>query len=937
MKWLLPQKLLLKKTGNEALLSEKVIRSTPTINRSIQDLTKNLPENNLNSFGGASNRFNNLNIDGIANNDIIGFQEPASGASGSTANGTPGSLSRSQPIGLGAVKQVSVKLSPFDVSIGNFNGASINLVTKNGTNTTKAEVYSYGNNQALIGRFADGIEQEVESFYDVQFGGGIGGAIKKNKVFYYVNIEQAISNTPVLNAPGSPSSDITLGDVNTIRDRLIDEFDYDPGAFQTADLSTGSTKLFARLDFNLSRTHKLTLRNNYVNSFADNLEWNSTFFNFGNQGYRHNSIANSMALELKSNFENSSTNQLSIGYNTVSEHRDFDGRVFPHVQIATSSAGRIFAGTYREASVYNTDFSTIQISNNFKFNRGKHHFTTGVFAQLHDVDYGFLSAWNGRWEYRSVEDFLNDSPARVRGVYNINNNDFNFVNSRPSATIGVFEMAAFFQDNIRINNKLELTAGLRLDGQYLTQRLPVSEEIQNTSVFTQFDNQIATTPQLNPRAGFNFRIDDDGQFTLRGGSGLFSGRIPYLWFAYTEYISGTEYFNIDLRPSDGLPLTEDLEDLRDIQPNLTEINLLDPDFRFPRDWKTNLAFNAKLPKQWTLDLEGTFTKVLKGLFFQSINRQDNIGNFSGADNRPYFLETGDDIKINQNLTNVFLLTNTNQGYRYNFTLGISKKAGSYNGYLGYTYGMSKDISSTVRSSPAANYEWNQAVIGNDPDLSFSNFDLRHKFVSTHAYQFKITDHSTGFISLLYNGRAGTPFSYVYQGDLNRDGSSRNDLIYVPRDASEINLVPFTDSDGMVTVSAEEQWQSLNAFIEGDSYLRGRRGQIVERNGARTPWNHQLDMKLEYGLQLKNGNGLTLSFDMLNVFNFINREWGRLVFVPNVVNSSFSLLNFRGIENNEPQFQFNIPEGTEPYVTDLFNSRWRAQFGIKYSFQVGAKS
>jgi hypothetical protein len=920
-----------KKTGNETLLGRKAIKGTPTINRSIQDLSKNLPENNLNSFGGASNRFNNLNIDGIANNDIIGFQEPASGASGSSANGTPGSLSRSQPIGLGAVKQVSVKLSPFDVSIGNFNGASINLVTKNGTNTTKAEVYGYGNNQNLIGRFANGVEQEVQSFYDVQFGGGIGGALIKDKLFYYVNFEQALSNTPVLNAPGGESSDISLDDVTAIRNRLLDEYDYDPGVFQSANLGTASTKLFTRLDYNLSEVHKLTLRNNYVNSFADNLEWNSTFFNFGNQGYRHKSVANSLALELKSNFKNGSTNQLSLGFNTVKENRDFDGRVFPHIQIATSSAGRIFAGTYREASVYNTDFSTLQIADTYTFDSNKHHFTTGVFGQLHDVDYGFLSAWNGRWEYRSVGDFLNDRPARVRGVYNVNNNDFGFVSTRSSATIGVFEAAAFFQDNFRISEKLEITAGLRVDGQYLTQRLPVSEEVRNTPEFARFDNTISKVPQFNPRFGFNYKIDRDGKYTLRGGTGLFSGRIPYLWFAYAEYISGTEYFNIDLRPNDALPLTENLEDLRSVQPNLTEINLLDPDFSLPRDWKTNIAFKAKLPNQWTIDVEGTYTDVVNGLLFQSINRRNNVGNFSGADNRPYFLETGDAIKINPNLTNVFLLTNTDQGFRYNLTLGLRKQAGNYSGYLGYTYGQSKDISSTVRSSPAANFEWNQALVANNPSLSYSNFDLRHKFVSSHSYQFNINKNSTGFISFLYNGRAGSPFSYVYQGDLNRDGSSRNDIIYIPRDASEINLIDITDNAGNVTVSIAEQWERLNAFIDSDPYLRERRGQIAERNGSRTPWNHELDMKLEYALKLKNGDGISLSFDILNVFNFINKDWGRLVFVPNVVNSSFSLLNFRGIENNEPQFQFNIPEGTEPYVTDLFNSRWRAQLGLKYNF------
>ncbi len=920
-----------KKNGNETLLGRKSIKATPTINRSIQDLTRNLPENNLNSFGGASNRFNTLNIDGIANNDIIGFQEPASGASGSSANGTPGSLSRSQPIGLGAVKQVSVKLSPFNVSIGNFNGASINLVTKNGTNTTKGDIYGYGNNQNLIGRYANGSKQDVQSFYDVQFGGGIGGALVKDKLFYYVNFEQSLSNTPVLNAPGSPSSNISLEDVTSIRDRLLDVYNYDPGAFQSSNLQTASTKLFARLDYNLSDIHKLTLRNNYVNSFADNLEWNSTFFNFGNQGYRHNSVANSLALELKSNFKDGSTNQLTLGFNTVKEHRDFDGRVFPHIQIATSSAGRIFAGTYREASVYNTDFTTLQIADTYTFDLGNHHLSSGIFGQLHDVDYGFLSAWNGRWEYRSVEDFLNDRPARIRGVYNTNNNAFNFVSNRPSATIGVVEAAAFFQDNFRIGEKLDITAGIRLDGQYLTQRLPLNEDIRTTPEFARFDNRISKKPQLNPRFGFNYKFDNKGRFTVRGGTGLFSGRIPYLWFAYAEYISGTEYFNIDLRPNNTVALTENLEDLRSIQPNLTEINLLDPNFSLPRDWKTNIAFKAKLPHKWTINLEGTYTEVVNGIFFQSINRRERLGNFDGADNRSYFLETGNDIKINPNFTNVFLLTNTKKGFRYNFTFGLSKHIGNYNGYLGYTYGMSKDISSTVRSSPAANFEWNQALVANNPTLSFSNFDLRHKFVSNHSYNFKVNKNSMGFISFLYNGRAGSPFSYVYQGDLNRDGSSRNDVIYVPRDASEINLIDITDTNGNITVSATEQWERLDAFIEKDPYLRKRRGRTAERNGARTPWNHELDMKLEYALTLKQGKRISLSLDMLNVFNFINKDWGRLVFVPNVVNSSFSLLNFRGINNNEPQFQFNIPEETTPYVTDLFNSRWRAQVGVTYQF------
>ncbi|TMU55965.1 TonB-dependent receptor [Flagellimonas algicola] len=917
------------KRGNEALVNETQIKRTPTINRSIQDLTRNLSENNLNSFAGASNRFNNLNIDGIANNDVIGFQEPASGASGSSANGTPGSLSRSQPIGLGVIKQLSVKLAPFDVSIGNFNGANLNIVTKNGTNSFESEVYAYGNNQAFIGKYADGQEQNKSSFYDLQFGAGIGGAVVKDKLFYYVNFEQALSSIPVLNAPGSETSNIPLEDVTRVRGHLITNYNYDPGTFTNADLETSSSKLFTRLDFNISSKHKLTLRNNYVDSYADNLEWNASIFNFGNQGYRHNSTANSLALELKSNFKSNLSNNLTLGYNTVKENRDFEGRVFPHIQIASNSTNRIFAGTYREASVYKTDFSTFQLANKLTYVMPNHVFTFGGLAQIHNVDYGFLSAWNGRWEYRSVEDFLSDRPRRVRGVYNINDNDFNFVSNRPSATIEVLEAALYAQDKIRISDDFSVTLGLRLDGQYLTEDLPISQEVLDTPEFTGFDNKITRKPQLNPRLGFNYNLNEN--LRLSGGTGLFSGRLPYLWFAYAEYISGTEYFNIDLRPDTELTLTENLSDLTNQQPNLAEINLIDQDFTFPRDWKTNLALDVDLPYDWKLHLEGTYTEVVKGIFFQSINRQDELGQFDGADNRPYYLETGDAIKINPNFTNVFLLTNTNGGYRYNASLGLSKRFNGYSSYLGYTYGKSKDVSSTVRSSPAANYEWNQAIFGNNPGLSFSNFDLRHKIVSTHAYSFDFGNDDSLFVSFLYNGRSGSPYSFIYQGDLNRDGSSRNDLIYVPQDENEIALIDITDSSGNVAVSAAEQWQQLDNYIRDNPYLSERRGNYVERNGAKTPWNHELDAKFEFSKNLGNQKRLTISLDMLNVLNFINRDWGRLVFVPNVVNSSFSLLNFVGIENNVPQFQFNISDNETPWVVDFQNSRWRAQLGLKFSF------
>lgn len=915
-------------SGIEQTISTEAIKNTPTITRSIQDLTRNLPEANLNSFAGASNRFNNLNIDGVANNDVIGFQEPSSGAAGSSANGSPGSLARTQPIGFGAIKQLSIKTAPFDVSIGNFSGANIDVVTKNGTNRAQSEIYAFGNNQLLVGRFADGIEQNVESFTDFQLGFSTGGALKKDKIFYFLNFEQANSNNPVLNAPGSASSNISEESISLIANKLQSDYNYDPGAFLNASLKTNSTKLFLRFDFNISENTKLTLRNNLVNSFADNLEWNESIFNFGNQGFRHNSLANSFTAEINSSFKSSNSNVLSIGYNIGRENRDFDGQLFPHIQISEAS-NRIFAGTYREASVYNTDLNTLQLSDRFTVYKDKHTFTFGGLAQYNDVDYGFLSAWNGRWEYSSLDNFLNDSPSRIRGVYRLQNNTFEFVQNNPSATVDILVAGLYAQDRYRYSDKLSLSFGLRLDSQFLLNEIPLSEEVSRTPQFSSFSNKIRTAPHINPRFGFEYTFDESRKIKLHGGSGLFTGRLPYLWFAYAEYISGTQYFNVDIRPDGIQPIVNNVSALAGPTP-IAEINLVDNDFELPREWKSNLGLNLSLPNNYDLTFDATYTRVLKGIFFQSINRRDNRGNFDGADDRSYFLETGDAIKINPNFTNVFLLTNSNSGYRYNLTLGVSKSTENYNGYFGYTYGKSRDISSTVRSSPAANYEWNQSITPNSPNLSASNFDLRHKIVSSQSYVFGLAAKSQLEISALYNGTSGSPFSFVYQGDLNRDGSSRNDLIYIPRDASEINLIDIRDGNGNVTQTASEQWQRLNNFIENNAYLNDNRGGYAERNVSKTPWNHRLDAKLGYRLKFAGNQQLYFSMDVLNVFNLLNQNWGRLVFVPNVVNSNFSLLRFRGIENNQPQFQYSNTDDT-PWVVDNQNSRWRMQFGATYRF------
>ena len=917
------------KKGNGKQLKIDLLSKLPTLNRSIQDATRLLPEANLNSFGGANYRFNNLSIDGSATNDVLGFQEPSSGAAGSTASGTPGGLAGTQPIGFGAISALSIKTAPFDVTLGNFTGANINAVTKYGTNKTAGSVYGFFRNKALTGQYADGIKQPIISFIDQQAGASIGGRIIKDKLFYFFNAEFADRVEPVQNQPGSETSNISKATVEQIANRLKTKYNYDPGTYEAANLERKSTKLFLRFDLNISENHKLTVRNNFVTGFADNLEWSPNIFNFGNQGYRHESITNTLAAELKSRFSQKISNKLIISNSTVNDDRTYNGKVFPHLEIIDNTVNNIFAGTYREASIYGLTLNTVQITDNVTFNLNKHVVTFGSSTEMNDIQYRFLTAFNGRWQYKSVADFLADKPSRVRGVYNIENNDFEYNKKTPSADYSVILSSIYLQDEFRINNKLSFLAGLRMDIQKKPGDFPVSETFKNTPEFAKYDNKINMQPQINPRIGFSYVFDNENKYVLNGGSGLFTGRMPFVWYAYPEYISGTKFYNIDYKPTGVLAINENVAALEPLQTKrLTEINLVDNGFNLPRDWKSNLSLDIKLKNNFALNIDATYSKVINGLLFQSINRkEDQKSNFVGADNRPYYNSTSDAIKINSNFTNVFLLTNVNKGFRYNLTFGLTKSGTNYNSFLGYSYGVSKDISSTIRNSHAANFEWNQALVANAPELTYSNFDLRHKIVSYHFYDINLKSNKIK-LGLIYNGKSGSPYSYVYEGDVNRDGSAKNDILYIPRNQSEINLQSFTNANGIL-ISANEQWNQLNNYIENDGYLSQNRGNYAERNAARTPWNHQIDAKIIYVQKIFKST-IEFSLDIFNFGNLLNKNWGAQHFVPNINNSGYALLDFVKIDAGKPVYQFNNPQGT-PWQIDPINSKWQAQFGMIYSF------
>lgn len=348
--------------------------------------------------------------------------------------------------------------------------------------------------------------------------------------------------------------------------------------------------------------------------------------------------------------------------------------------------------------------------------------------------------------------------------------------------------------------------------------------------------------------------------------------------------------------------------------------------RLPQVWRSDLALDLKIGSGWSATVEAIFTKTLQDTKFETRNLKPISSPLGTADARPYF--SGD--KINPNFTSVFVVTNTQQGYRYNVSASVKKSTQNWNFSSHYTFGKSRDLANGVRVSPQANWEWNQTLDPNNPRLSYSNFDVRHRIISAADVTFKLRKNMPTTISLVYLANSGAPFTYIYTGDANRDGSPTNDLIYVPKDFAESNLVDVKNAAGQVTLSANTQWENLNNYIENNAYLRSKRGTYTERNAGRTPWNQQLDMRILQQFVLKNGQRLQLSFDIINLSNFISKTWGRQYFVPNTTNAGYALLTFVKRENNQPQYRFDNPTNT-PYQFDPIASRTQGQIGLKYIF------
>ena len=961
----------------------KQLNSLPTLGRSLSDFTRLTPQSNNNSFAGSSFRYNNLTIDGAINNDAIGFSNSFGGVSGGGQSGAAGAGTRTNPYSLDVIQEVQVQLAPYDVKLGNFTGGSVNAVTKSGTNDFHGSVYSYGRNASLIGKSVDGLKTPMaSSFYDYQNGATISGPIVKNKAFFIVNVEQTRRQEPTFYNAGEPGAAVSIADATTIYNQLKSK-GYDAGSYLGAyNLFTNSDKIFGRLDFNLDAKSTLTLRGIYTRGWGNNLERTSTNFQFGSTDFTQYTNNTNLTAELKTKFNNSVSNQFNVSYINVHEYRDFPGTLAPLMDIGS---GAVWVGTWREASIYNMKQSTIEVSDNLTITKGINKFTLGTHNEFYNLTYGFINSWNGRWEYSSVANFVADKPSRIRGAYSTNPslpNTRDAIYNNPPSPYNVALMSGYFQDEIAASSRFKVTPGIRLDYPKLGNDVPVDQgfatAVSNTTnatytstPYNAFTNKWLGTATLSPRVGFTWDIKGDQSWIVRGGTGIFVGRMPFAWIGYAETLNGGNYNNIDFKPSASNTVGGNVSIPVALNPNnlystingaalasanaatTREVDVIDNNFKMPRVWRSNVATDIKFGNGYKLTLDAMYTKTLYDVQFKQINIKDQVEYFTtGPTQSPVY--TGG--KLNSIYSNVYLLTNTTQGYRYNLTAQLSKNTNNIavgnqklnmNWSAAYTYGMSKDLSNGIRNSFQSNYEVNPAISPNNPQLAYSNFDLRHRIVSTLGFNLLAKDMSSSSLSFFYSAQSGSPYTVVYSSGGAPFGNAANtNLPYIPNGPSDIKFADIKDAAGNVTYSAANQSTDFFNFVNNDSYLKTRKGQYAERNGMRTPWNQELDMKLMHEFRLSKtdkSKALQISFDVFNVLNLINNSWGHITFVTNVNNYTVNMLQFvkdaNGIAPAKPSsgytptFNFVKPTGLNGnyYTVDPLNSRWQGQLGVKFIF------
>ena len=946
------------RTGAETYIGPREIELMPTVKRSTRDLTKLDPRSDGNySFAGRNWLYNNVSLDGSYFNNPFGLDDPA-----------PGGQANAEPVPYDAVEQVEVSIAPFDVREGGFTGANINIVTKSGTNQLRGSAYAFLRNDALQGNTVSG--NEVSANPDLSFlqsGFTVSGPILKDRLFFFLNGEVERTDNPGTDFAASRNgssgfgiSRVDAADMDAISERLATEYGYDTGPYENYINETDNNKVLAKLDYNLNEDNTFTLRYNYLEASRDQGPHpfaisfnntgrgpNATSLPFRNSGYAINNDLNSVAFEWNSR-SSSFANRFFASYNRFRDNRDPFSVDFPTIEIAEQGVTYTTAG-HEPFSIHNIlDQDVWQLTNNFSLFRGNHTFTVGAnyekfsfFNSFNLFRHGFFPAASS---FASVADFLAatdpGNPAQI---------DFNaLIGTGPfkGENIDLSQLGLYAQDEFLISDRFNLTYGLRVDfPSYGTEPVdnPYSRGLlaldENGNPETVDQSKLpGADPLFAPRIGFNWNAVGDRSTQVRGGTGVFTGRIPFVWAGNVISNPGA---NPNIYP--GAPPVETGHE--SILQQSFDLNAMDPDFQWPQVWTTDLALDQQLPWGMLGTFELIYSKDINAVVMRNADldvRPGEVGIVPGEDGRPYYGGGGGPSELNPTDfgAGIYVLDNTDEGHNFNATVQLRKTFSSgFSAMAGYSY---TDAANAIQSTEIASVLWQlQPVQGNpnQPGVAPSQFGQRHRFIAAAGWAKQWSASMRTQIGLFfeaaegnrYTASGGNRFSFLYSGDVNGDGYGGNDLIYIPRDQSEINLV----DDPQSGLTAQEQWDRLDAFIRQDDYLSQHRGEIAERNGLLNPWYNNLDLKILQDFALGSGTRrhvFQLSFDVLNFGNLLSSDWG----VRKVANPA-ALSPLRMVTAPDPGSAtaptFNFTGPSETFVDDPGTfSRWQAQIGLRYYFE-----
>ncbi|MFS4415864.1 TonB-dependent receptor [Maribacter sp. 2307ULW6-5] len=954
------------RTGASVNLSREKIDALPTINRSINDFTRLTPQSNGTSFAGTSSRFNNYTIDGNIYNNNFGLGS--------------GQFAGSNPISLDAIEEVQVNLAPMDVRLSGFTGASVNAVTKSGTNEFRGSVYYYYRNEQMVGdRLRDLELNRGDSQNDIK-GVSLGGPIIKDKLFFFVSYEEEQEAVPGfqrqaqrggLVPDGLTISRVPASDLDFIRQSMRDIYGYETGPYENYPFASEQTRFNARLDYNLNQNNKFSLRYNRYNASADvRINGNSNRFlptryrntrrteieamTFANANYTNDRLVQSLVGEWNAKVADNMSNQLNIGYTSIQDPKRGvpGGQAFPFIEVLepdesgnllyyTALGNELFTvGNLLENDVFN-------VTNNFSIYSGDHTFTIGANLELMTFRNAFNPVFNGFYRFTSRDSFVETVINRTPGAFpDAFAKSFALDGSTtpPVDETNFGQFGVYFQDEFQVNDDLKLTAGLRVDLPFYTTDIPrntLLDDLNKTFVDADGDSftpDVSQFPKVrplwSPRIGVNWDVNGKGITQVRGGTGVFSGRIPFVWMSNQVNGSGVVRGGLGFEGAEvadefgpGYVFNPDVTFGNPENPSQTlsnELNLTDPNFKLPQTWRTNIGVDHRLP--WGIDATVDFIynrDVSVPIVYNPVLREPD-GTLAGPDARPYW-DGG--YSNDPDFRNVFLLTNAGRTPDYvSLSATVSKQFN--NGFfasLAYTRSRARDLDAAGGSQAGSLWTATVNENRNDPRLGFAGFDQPNRFVGILNYQ---KDGTT--IGLLWDGGENGRYSYTYSGNF---GDNSDRLMYIPNDAAELNFQEYNAGGRLIT--EQEQINAFNRYIEQDEYLSENRGRVMERNGGKNPWLNRYDLRITQDIEMTkdNKNTIQLSMDFLNVGNMLNSDWG----VPQFVFEE-NLLRYRGRNGaNEPIYSLNTVRGTSDLPRETFRpsssigATWRLQVGIRYMF------